>query len=49
MIKIAICDDEISELKRVKGYISEYLENHLSFEVYFECFLVPFELLNHIE
>ncbi len=47
MLKIALCDDNPTELSRIESFISEY-KSRCKDEIYFEVFSGPVELLTKI-
>lgn len=49
MIRIAICDDELQELKRAHCFLSKYIKEHPQYEVKIVTFSAPLELLSYVE
>ncbi len=49
MISIAICDDELKELERARGFLEKYIEKHPKYEIRIVSFSAPLELLCHVE
>lgn len=49
MIKIAVCDDEVLELKKVNDLITKYKKEHPQYEMSIVTFSAPMEMLCYIE
>ena len=49
MIRIAICDDELIELERIKNVLKEYIQKHSEYQATIFDFVAPLELLSYVE
>ena len=49
MIKIALCDDSHTDIRRTAELIDLYIRRHTEHEFAFQVFVSPFELLSRIE
>ena len=47
MIRIGICDDEQTELQKVRGYVENWLDNR--YECSITCFNNPMELMSYTD
>lgn len=47
-LKVLICDDEITELKKIEKIVKEYAEVHLQLLIEIKCFSNPFHLMEDV-
>ncbi len=48
-MKVAICDDDLNQLRLIKSSIEQYALHHEEHSFEIDCFSNPFEFLEHIE